>query len=184
MIPGPDSSQDGPGIGPDQLMGNRETAQEKKDKIIAALVEARRSILDEAAALPPKRQDEVFLGTWSIKDLLAHLVGWDYTNIEATSELLSGKLPSFYKYRDPDWRTYNARLVAQYKCDDFSELLSSIEESHRKLIAFLQAVPAEEFEKDQRVHFKGYKVTIARLLEGEATDERLHHEQICVMRNE
>lgn len=27
------------------------------------------------------KKDEIFLGDWSVKDLLAHLVGWDYTNL-------------------------------------------------------------------------------------------------------
>ena len=51
------------------------TAQEKKESIIAALIQARRKILDVAYALPPEKQDEVFLGVWSVADLLAHLIG-------------------------------------------------------------------------------------------------------------
>jgi len=41
----------------------------KKDRAISGLVEARRKILDVASALSPERQDEVFLGVWSVKDL-------------------------------------------------------------------------------------------------------------------
>ena len=55
-------------------------AQAKKDALIANLVEARKNILNAASALPARQRDEIFLGSWSVKDLLAHLIGWDYTN--------------------------------------------------------------------------------------------------------
>ncbi len=155
-----------------------ESTQEKKDKIISELVEARRKILDAAYSLPEEKQDEVFLGVWSVKDLLAHLVGWDYTNIQAVGELLEAKLPAFYSYYDRDWKTYNARLVEEHKKDDFVELLASVEASHRELISLLETVPAEEFEKDRGIRSGRYKVTIARILQTEADDEKKHHTQM------
>jgi len=153
-------------------------AQPKKDEIVAALIQARRKILDVAHTLPPEKQDQVFLGVWSVKDLLAHLIGWDYTNIEATKSILAGELPEFYSYRDRDWQTYNAFLVEQHKKDDFVEVLYAVEASQRALMSFLGTVPAEEFDRDRGIHFKRYKVTIARLLRAEAEDEEEHYRQI------
>lgn len=156
----------------------RMTAQAKKDRIISELVEARRKILDVASSLSPEQQDEIFLGIWSVKDLLAHLAGWDYANMEAANQVLAGQLPSFYAYHDRDWRSYNARLVAQYRRDSFAELLSLVEDSHQKLIDLLETIAAEEFHRDRAVRFKGYKVTIARLLQAEIDDEKTHHTQV------
>jgi len=154
------------------------TDKQKKDKIISELVQARGKILDAASSLPSARQDEVFLGIWSVKDLLAHLVGWDFANIEATQAILAGRLPAFYSHYDRDWQTFNARLVAQYKKNDFADLLASIKNSHQKLIDLLQTIPAEEFDKDSGLRYKGYKVTIAGTLKAEAKDEQEHHKQI------
>jgi hypothetical protein len=153
-------------------------AQARKDEIITALTTARRKILDVAYTLPPEKQDEVFLGVWSVKDLLAHLVGWDYTNIEAVKSILDGELPEFYSYRDRDWQTYNSLLVEMHKKEDFAELLYSVEASQRALMGLLGTVPADEFDKDKGVRFKRYKVTIARLLQAEADDEEEHYRQI------
>lgn len=152
-------------------------AQAKKDEIISGLTETRRKILDAVSSLPLAQQGEVFLGVWSVKDLLAHLIGWDFTNMEAARAILAGELPPFYSYADRDWKTYNARLVAQYKRDDFADLLSSVEDSHRQLIDCLETIPAEEFDKDRGIRYKGYKVTIARLLQAEIKDEKTHHRQ-------
>lgn len=156
----------------------RATAAAKKEKILSDLVETRRKILDVVSSLPPAAQDEIFLGVWSIKDLLAHLVGWDLANLAAAHAVLAGQLPDFYAYYDRDWKTYNARLVAEHKGDNFADLYASVEEAHQQLVEFLKAVPAAEFDKDKGVRFRGYKVTIARLLQVEISDEKTHHTQI------
>jgi hypothetical protein len=153
-------------------------AQEKKNRIISDLLEVRRNILAAASALSPEKQEEVFLGVWSVKDLLAHLAGWDFTNIEAAKEILSDMLPGFYQHHDRDWRSYNARLVEEYGKDDFAELVSSVEDSLKKLVEFLEKVPAEEFDRDRGIRFRRYKVTIARLLQAEIDDEKVHHTQV------
>jgi len=153
-------------------------SQDQKDQIIANLIQARQSILDVAASLSPAQQGQIFLGIWCAKDLLAHLVGWDFANIQAVQSVLAGKLPDFYAHHDPHWRTFNARLVAQHRQEDFAALLSSVRDSLQKLVDVLKQVPAHEFSRDMGVRFKGYKVTIARLIEAQASDEWKHHQQI------
>lgn len=150
----------------------------RKDQILSNLFETRQSILTEASELSETEQDQVFLGIWSVKDLLAHLIGWDETNLLATKSILEGQLPSFYEHRDRDWQTYNAILVKKHKKDSFQELLTAVKDSQEKLIEFLQTIPAENFNKDFGVRFRGYKVTIQRLLEAEWKDEQTHLQQI------
>lgn len=120
----------------------------------------------------------VFLGTWSVKDLLAHLAGWDFANLEAVEAVLAGRLPAFYAYRDPDWRTYNAMLVARYRRGMLTEMIEQARDSHRQLLDFLQSIPAESLGRDFGVRFRGYKVTIQRLLTAEHGDEMTHLQQI------
>ena len=55
--------------------------QLRKDEILSSITQARRKILDVAYTLPPEKRNTVFLGEWSARDLLAHLIGWDYTNL-------------------------------------------------------------------------------------------------------
>jgi len=150
----------------------------RKDQILSGLIETRQNILAEAAELSDAQRDQVFLGIWSVKDLLAHLIGWDHTNLEAVKSVSKGQTPSFYEHRDRDWQIYNAMLVKKYKKDSFQELLEAVKDSQEKLIAFLQTIPPEYFNKDFGVRFRGYKVTIQRLLEAETKDEQAHLQQI------
>ncbi len=111
--------------------------------------------------------------------MLAHLAGWDYANLAAAKDIQAGKLPEFYARYDKDWKTYNAELVSPYKRDDFDELLALARDSHRRLIEYLESVPAEAFEQDFGVRSgRGTRVTIARLLQAEWQDEQEHLEQI------
>jgi hypothetical protein len=69
-------------------------------------------------------------------------------------------------------------LVKKYKKDSFHQLLAAVKDSQEKLIEFLQTIPPEHFNKDFGVRFRGYKVTIQRLLEAEREDEQTHHQQV------
>jgi hypothetical protein len=150
----------------------------RKNKVLSSLVEVRQNILDETSKLSETEQDQVFLGVWTVKDLLAHFIGWDETNLQATKSVLKGQLPSFYEHRDRDWQTYNAMLVKKHKKDSFQELFAKVKHSQKNLTEFLQTIPPEYFNKDFGVRFRRYKVTIQRLLEAEAKDEQTHLQQI------
>lgn len=150
----------------------------RKDQLLSSLIETRQNILVEVSKLSKADRDRIFLGIWSVRDLLAHLAGWDYTNMEAASYVMAGKLPAFYAYHDHDGAKYNAMLVATYKRDQLDELIGLVKDAQRQLIDFVQTIPLSAFNKDFGVRFRGYKVTIQRLLEAERKDEQTHLQQI------
>jgi len=135
-------------------------------------------MLQAAASLTDPQRDEVFLGVWSIRDLLAHLVGWDYANIEGIEAILAGRLPAFYAHYDTDWQTFNAGLVAEHRWDDWDELLRSVERSHSKLIAVAGQVAPAEFFKDRGLRRKRYRVTIGSILQADVNDVKRHLAQV------
>ncbi len=156
----------------------RKTKAEKKRQLIDGLIAGRQSVLNAALALPVDRQDEIFLGEWSVKDLLAHLVGWDFTNIQAIREILDGQAPTFLQYFDKDWRSFNRKLVEQYRREPLQALLAEVQASHQEFMAFLDALPAEELLKGKARSPRGRPVTIQNLLRVEARDEQTHAEQV------
>jgi len=154
------------------------SAEAEKNRLISELGDVRHRILKTAAGLGPGARDEVFLGTWSTRDLVAHLIGWDYTNTQAIDEVLAGRLPRFFEAHDRDWRTYNALLVETYMKTVYRELLRDARRSHRMLIERVLQTPAVDLGRDMGVRARGWKVTIERLLKAELSDERTHLEQL------
>jgi hypothetical protein len=153
-------------------------AEVHKRTLLAGLREVRQQILETAASLPASARRRPFLGAWSLRELLAHLEGWDHANARATEDLLHGRLPGFYRYADRDWRSYNATLVRRYGRKDHRSLVASVKRSHRGLLRLLEAVPAEEMWKDRGLRYRGWRVTIGRLMEAERRDEEQHWRQL------
>ena len=154
----------------------------QKDQLINNLERVRNDLIDAATSLSSDKRDEVCLGVQNVQHLIAHLIGWDHTNIRAAKDVLADQLPQFYAHHDRDWRTYNAELVAKYLQDNWDGLLSAAADSHHQLMAFLREIPAEEFDRDRGIRFRGWKVTIARLLQAEAEDEATHAKQVTDFR--
>lgn len=156
----------------------RETAQQKKEQLLSGLMEVRRLILDLAGALPVEKQKAAYLGEWDIYDMLAHLAGWDFTNIQAVEEIRSGIVPEFYQYSGPDWRDYNAQLVAKYRMDELEPLLNFVRATQQTLLKIIIDLQPEELYIDRGIRIRSYRITIARLLEAELKDERVHLAQL------
>jgi hypothetical protein len=150
----------------------------QKDALIAGLSEARQKILASILKLSPEQKNEAFLGDWTVKDLVAHLIGWDVTNLEAVQEIMKGQYPSFFKFYDKDWHSYNDRLVQKYKKERLEDLLVDVNSSHRQLIHFLEAIPPNEMLNGKAKSEKGRTISIRFLLSSEAGDERQHAEQV------
>jgi len=154
-------------------------SQTIKQELLSAVIETRTAVLQAASGLSPTAQDTVFLGVWSVKDLIAHLIGWDFANLAAAKDIQAGKLPEFYAHYDEDWKTFNAESVAKYKRDDFEELSALSRDSQGQLIEYLESIPIETFEKDFGVRSaRNEKVTIERLMQAELKDGQEHLEQI------
>lgn len=156
----------------------RPSPEARKAELLETLTRARGELIAAAEALPPEKRRAVFLGDWSAADIVAHLIGWDVTNLEAADSLLAGRLPAFYEHHDRDWRSYNAQLVTTYGNGDWEALLDAASASHQRLLDRLEAIPPAEFERDRGLRFRGWKVTIARLLAAEAKDEETHRAQV------
>lgn len=149
-----------------------------KDRRIAELVAARRNLIDLVTTLSPEQREEVFLGEWSVKELIAHLIGWDRTYVAAVQDLRASELPGFYAAYDEDWQSYNRNLVQEYLKGDWQDLLAAAKQSHSDLIGYLRTLTEDEFEQDWGVRFRGTPVTISRLIDAEIKDDREHLGQI------
>jgi len=159
-------------------MTDPNSTEVNKATLISNLNDTRSSILKAAKSIPKDRVDKDFVGSWGILELLAHLCGWDLTNIQAARDILSGNVPDFYAESDKDWASYNAKLVSQHREADLESMIASVETSRSDLVAFLNQLDSNDIFGDHGVRRGSYKVTIARLIEAETKDEIEHLDRI------
>lgn len=60
------------------------TDEAQKSELISGLRDVRERILNLALSIEPEKQGVAYLGAWSAREMLAHLAGWDETNICAS----------------------------------------------------------------------------------------------------
>lgn len=145
---------------------------------LARLAAVREALVEAANRVPPERRRKPFLGDWDLVDVIAHLIGWDRTNLEAIDDFLAGRLPAFYDAYDPGWASFNATLVARHRRGDWDALLTALRQSFADFQARLSALPGSEIDRDRGVVWRGRTVTIGRLLRAALRDESEHLEQV------
>jgi hypothetical protein len=159
-------------------MSEIQSLEDKKINLIKEFNETRLKVLASARLFPGESVQEAFVGSWGILDILAHLKGWDLTNLDAAEDILLGKVPDFYAYYDKDWTSYNAQLVTQHKQPDLEKMIEAVDESRAKMTEYLKQLSPQDLFGDHGVRRKRYKVTISRLIEADTKDVLEHLDQI------
>ena len=94
--------------------------------------------------LDDTQMGQVWLGTWGVRDILAHMTGWHREMIPALERL--GRNEAAYPdgtYDDSDG--WNARFVEARRGLAPADLLRELDHSHRELVRAADRLPDEHF---------------------------------------
>lgn len=83
--------------------------------------------------LDEHRMTEVWLGTWGVRQIVAHIAGWHHEMIPALERVARGEAP----YTDgtyDDFDRWNTQFVDQRKDVATGDLLEELDASHRALL--------------------------------------------------
>ena len=123
---------------------NREQLLKKIDTPWAAL-RASYAGLSEAQLAQPG-----VTGDWSVIDILAHVSAWENEALTHLPHILEGKRPPKYSDRYGGIDAFNALKVRESWGLSPAEALARIEDTHRRLIAYLQNAPEEQLATETR----------------------------------
>jgi hypothetical protein len=146
------------------------------DELLGRFNATRDALIEAAQNVPPDSRETPFAGSWDLKDVIAHTIGWDYTNIEALPDFAAGRLPGFFAEYDADWAAINARLVARYRVADWDALLKSLRASQAAFVAALRNMTDADL--DNVIEWNGRRVSLRGMLRAVDRDEREHVRQI------
>lgn len=116
-----------------------------KDELLRQAQEEFKAFKAAVQGLDERQLTEVWLGTWSIRDILAHISGWHRELGPGLERLARGEkpFPEGTSYEDVDG--WNARFAAAKKNVPVSELLKELDASHEYFMAVAAKVPEERF---------------------------------------
>ncbi|MBI3028702.1 MAG: ClbS/DfsB family four-helix bundle protein [Candidatus Rokubacteria bacterium] len=116
-----------------------------KDKLLKQAEAEFQAFKAALRGLDDARLTEVWLGTWSIKDIAAHISGWQRELGPALERMARGErpIPEGTSYDDAD--AWNAKFAAARKDSPVSEVLGELDLSHGYFMARAATVPEERF---------------------------------------
>ena len=90
-------------------------------------------------------------GTWSIKDIILHVASWEEEALRHLPHILAGGRPPRYSVLYGGIDAFNAQTTERNRSLSVGEALRQRDETHRRLIAFIQTVPEDQIVPDTRV---------------------------------
>jgi len=89
---------------------------------------------------------EVWLGTWSVRDIVAHIAGWHQEMSPALERLARGErpIPEGVSYDDVDG--WNARFAEARRTTSVADVLLELDRTHEHFMKAAAGVPAERFQ--------------------------------------
>jgi hypothetical protein len=89
-------------------------------------------------------------GAWSVRDIIAHVTWWEEEALTHLPLILAGGKPPRYSVTYGGIDTFNAQMTEQKRNLSLSEVLRQRDDTHRRLIDFIQSVPEDQFTRETR----------------------------------
>ena len=123
---------------------NRQQLLKKIEAPWSALGEAYAG-LSEAQLTQPGVTDD-----WSVLDILSHVSAWENEALIHLPHILEGRRPPKYANLYGGIDAFNALKVRESRTLSPAEALARFEDTHRRLIAYLQTAPEEQLATETR----------------------------------
>ena len=121
------------------------TATDKQSLLNDAAREYR-SLHEAIHGLNEEQMTEVWLGTWSIREIVAHMTGWHREMGPALERIARGERPVAEGVSYDDVDTWNAKFAQGGRDTSVADLLLELDKSHESFLRAADAVPAERFQ--------------------------------------
>ena len=89
-------------------------------------------------------------GTWSIKEIIAHVSAWEEEALTHLPLILAGKRPPRYSVTYGGIDAFNALMTEKKRNLSLAEVLRQRDDTHRRLIDLIQGVPEDQFIRETR----------------------------------
>ena len=122
---------------------DRQRLLRRLDKAWAALRESYVGLSDSQLTEPG------VTGDWSVKDIFAHVTTWEGEALQHLPLIIAGgRPPRYVRYGGID--AFNAKTTEEKRGLSLPEVLRQLDDTHGRLIDFVQRTPEAQFTRDTR----------------------------------
>ncbi len=123
---------------------DRQQLLKKLDKAWMAFKESYAPLSDARVTEPGVMDD------WSVKDIIAHVTWWEEEALKHLPLIIEGGKPPQYATQYGGIDAFNALMAERTRDLALADVLRQQEETHRRLIEYLQSVAEEHFTRETR----------------------------------
>lgn len=89
-------------------------------------------------------------GDWSVKDIIAHVSWWEEEALKHLPLIIAGGTPPRYATQYGGIDAFNAQMTERKHGLPLVDVLHQRDETHRRLVEYIQDVPEEQFTRETR----------------------------------
>ncbi|HEX2275629.1 MAG TPA: DinB family protein [Candidatus Tectomicrobia bacterium] len=89
-------------------------------------------------------------GHWSVKDIIAHVTWWEEEALKHLPLIIEGGRPPRYSVQYGGIDAFNAQMTERKRGLSLSDVLRQLDETHRRLIDYVQTAPEEQLTRETR----------------------------------
>ena len=124
---------------------------EARQDIIQATEQEYAKLRAAIDGLGEAKMSEVWLGTWGVREIMAHVAGWHVEMLPALERLARGEEP-YVKGTYDDFDRWNARFVDARKDVATGDILREADRSHRDFVRAARRLSDENLAAGQAAH--------------------------------
>ena len=89
-------------------------------------------------------------GDWSVKDIIAHVTWWEEEALRHLPLIIAGDRPPRYSVTYGGINAFNAMMAERKRHVSLSDVLTQLDDTHRRLVDFIRSVPEDQFTRETR----------------------------------
>ncbi len=142
--------------------------QASKDQLLKDIHTERRRLEKNLSAL--SAEDMIWpgvTGTWSVKDILAHLAAWEKLCLDWYQTGIQGCLPAVTPVgmSQKSMDTLNQQIYEANRWRSLDDIIAEFHASYQQIVAVIEAIPEGDLFAQGRFHWTG-KLTLADYIAG------------------
>ena len=125
-------------------------------QMLDRLDDAWRSFRDTLDGITEEQMLEKDFDSWSLKDILAHIIGWNEVISESLEHVARGEPPVKVGSGDEIFDAWNEKFVADRQDLSPHQVVNELEESFRRFRTAFQSFPEEKYDERlaERINFE------------------------------
>src|SRR5579872_2302151 len=125
-------------------------SEDRVEKLLKRVDTAWAAFKESYAGVPDAQLTEPgAVGDWSVQDILAHVTIWEEEALTHLPLIIAGgRPPRYVTYGGLD--AFNAQMTEQKRGLSLAEVQRQLDDTHRRLVEFIQSVPPDQLKGDTR----------------------------------